>query len=174
MKQPGNFNPNQDDKLNSLEIESLLGLTNERHEYNGKYKISNWDFEYAEEHYEKDVIMAFNNDVEYSIDKALDKIRQKLYDAEVSVDWSKPINLQEIVDLYRKLSNDEYEKFYTIFERSGVFSIERLGYEELRDKILERTPKELYHIVNRKISKGVAWKLDEWKKRNSHQNKRIS
>jgi len=167
MKSPDSLNLNPDNDTESLVLKNTLLFSNESVEYKGKYKISNWDFEYAEEHYERDVIMLFDkdNDTDCAIDKALNKIRQKLDSLSVSIDWSGPINIQEIVNLYRKHTNDETEKFYTVFEMSGVFSIERLGYEELRDQMLAKTPAHLQYMLDRMIKEAIAQKLDAWKKR---------
>lgn len=153
--------------VESLEIEKILALASESTEYKGKYPISNWDFEYAQEHYERDVIMAFHKSgsPDYAIDKALDKIRQKLDTAGVSLDWSKPINLQEVVNLYRKHTDDENRGLRSLFETSGVFSIERLGYEELRDQILMKTPPLLRSVVDKKIKQAIEQKLERWKVR---------
>ena len=166
MKPLDSFN-NPDSGTEALTLEKVLSLSSESAEYKGRYQISNWDFEYAQEHYERDVIMAFNKsgETDYAIDKALDKIRKKLDDAGISVDWSKPIDLQEIVDLYRRNTKDEMEKFYTVFETSGVFSIERLGFEELRDQILAKVPPHLHSKVDGIIKQAIMRKIDAWKTR---------
>lgn len=158
---------NLDNSAETPELEKIMSLSGESVEYRGKYQIVNWDFEYAEEHYERDVIMVFdkNKSTDYAIDKALDKIRTKLDTLGILVEWSKPINLQTIVDTYRKHTNDEKEKFYTVFETSGVFSIERLGYEELRDQILEKAPPHFRSLIDKKIKEAIERKLHAWKMR---------
>ncbi len=167
MESHDSLTPNPDNIPEALEPEKALSLHNESAEYKGKYQISNWDFEYAKEHYERDVIMAFHksSETDYAIDKALDKIRQKLDAKCISIDWSKPIDIQEIVDLYREHTDDEKKNFYSVFEISGVFSIERLGYEELRDQILTKVSPHLHHAVDKIIKEAIIQKLNAWETR---------